>query len=159
MGNLSAVAPKIWCDIHLLRILAERKSGSFLALSRRREALSLCLLCPDRAILNLWDTQGFWSGFCSFTLILTMIILPPKISVTLVVGTLGTFEEIEIWKLKTLQIRMDYLPLRVLYRGRIWRQSIRPKTPRRNHEWDHSRSSFKAVFSCWINVTTWKGPN
>ena len=62
MGNLSAVAPKIWCDLHLLRILAKGRRGSFLTLSRRRHVLSLCLPCPDRAILDLEDTQGFWRG-------------------------------------------------------------------------------------------------
>ena len=48
MGNLSVVAPKIWCDLHLFRILAEGRRSSFLALLRRRNVLSLCLPCPDR---------------------------------------------------------------------------------------------------------------
>ena len=65
--NSSAVAPKIWCDIHLLRILAEGKRGSFLALSRKRKDLSLCLHCPDWTILNLGDIRDSWRGFSSFT--------------------------------------------------------------------------------------------
>ena len=59
MGNLNAIAQKILCDLHLLRILAEGRRGSFLALSRRRNVLSLCLPYPDRAILNLEDTLDF----------------------------------------------------------------------------------------------------
>ena len=78
MRYLSAVAPKIWCDLHLLRILAERRRGSFLTLSRGRSVLSLCLPYPNRAILSLEETQGFWRGCGPFALILDLTISPPK---------------------------------------------------------------------------------
>ena len=72
--NPSVVAPKIWCDLHLIQILAEGRRDSFLVLSRGRNILSLCLPCPDWAILNLGDTQGFWRGFGSLTFTLNMTI-------------------------------------------------------------------------------------
>ena len=78
MGNLSAVAPKIWYDLHLLRILTEGRRGSFLALSRRRNVLSLDLPCPDRAILSLEDTLDFWRGCGPFILILALTMSPLK---------------------------------------------------------------------------------
>ena len=56
MRNPSVVAPKIWCDQHLLRILAEGRRGFFPALSRGRNVLNLYLPCPDRAILSLVET-------------------------------------------------------------------------------------------------------
>ena len=78
MRNLSAVAPKIWCDLHLLWILAEGRRGSFLALSRGRNVLSLYPPCPDRAILSLGETQCFWRGCGPFTPILALTISPSK---------------------------------------------------------------------------------
>ena len=55
-----------------------RKRNSFLVQSRGRNIFNLCLPCPDWAILNLGDTQGFWREFCSSTLTLTMTISLPK---------------------------------------------------------------------------------
>ena len=78
MRNLSAVAPKILCDLYLLRILVEGRRGSFLALSRGRSVLSLCLPYPDRAILSLEETQCFWRGCGLFALILDLTISLPR---------------------------------------------------------------------------------
>ena len=75
MRNPITVAPKIWCDQHLLRILAKGRRGFFPTLSRGRNVLSLCLPCPDRAILSLGETQCFWRGCGPFT-----PIFPPTIS-------------------------------------------------------------------------------
>ena len=65
-GNPTAVAPKIWRDQYLLRILTERGGGIAPTLWKRRTVLSLCLPCPDRAILRLRETQCLWSGSGSF---------------------------------------------------------------------------------------------
>ena len=78
MRNLSVVAPKILCNLHLLRILAEGRRDSFLALSRGRSVLSLCLPYPDRAILSLGETQCFWRGCGPFALILDLTISLPR---------------------------------------------------------------------------------
>ena len=78
MSNPSAIAPKIWCDQHLLRILAKGRNGFFPALSRGRNVLNLCLPCPDRAILSLGETQCFGKGCGPFTPIFAPTISLPK---------------------------------------------------------------------------------
>ena len=80
MRNPSAVTPKARYDQHLLQILAEGRRGFFPTLSRGRNVLSLCLPCPDRAILSLGETQCFWRKCGPFTPIFASTISLPKAS-------------------------------------------------------------------------------
>ena len=92
----TAVAPKIWRDQHLLRILTERGGSIAPTLWERRTVLSLCLPCPNRAILSLGRTQCLWSGCGSF--------IPTRASnITLRFDCAGDEDLEHSWRIKNLK--------------------------------------------------------
>ena len=96
MRNPTAVTPKISRNQHLLWILTERGGGIAPTLWERRTVLSLCLPCPDRAILSLGRTQCLWSGCGSF--------IPTRASnITLRFDCAGDEDLEHSWRIKNLK--------------------------------------------------------
>ena len=149
MRNLSAVVPKIWCDLHLLRILAEGRRGSFLALSRGRSVLSLCLPCPDRAILSLGETQCFWRGCGLFALILGWL------------SRTGNEGYGHNWKVRDLEglkgLRIKKMTSHCTsYMGSNPGSIYSVRISKKSYKRDKSHPTPNAIFNRWICIASWR---
>ena len=119
--NPTTVAPKIWRDQHLFRILTERGEGIAPTLWKWRTVLSLCLPCPDRAILILGRTQFLWSGCGSFTPTRASNMSLFKVLAALAIKILSTTEGLDVWKDWRVCTWREWPPTLFL----IWRVSWR----------------------------------